>query len=1092
MSTRFFTNSEENTLLRKFAGIFENNKDIKFFDALVGFFRSSGYFSIRPYLENIPKIRILVGINVDKIISAYQARGLLFHPDTERTIKEFVEDAKQDIQSSEYSKEVEEGILKFLEDVATKKIEIKAHPTRNLHAKIYIFKPEDFNEHKPGHVITGSSNLSNAGLGVSEQSNYEFNVLLNDYDDVKFASDEFEKLWGEGVSILPGDMDKVKTATFLSADPTPFEIYIKFLIEYFGASIDFDPNSITDLPEGFMRLSYQIDAISQGYDLLMKHNGFFLADVVGLGKTVVATLIAKKFLYSNGFPEHISRILIIAPPAIQQYWKDTCEQFKLKTVEVVRNGSLHKITNPKKYDLIIVDEAHKFRTDTTQGYSELQKLCKTPTERILDSGEYAEKKVILVSATPLNNRPSDIRNQILLFQDGRDSTLDVANLISYFAQKIKAYDIVMRDDSPEAQKWVRGIYKDIREKIIEPLTVRRTRTDLMAHEQYKKDLDEQGIVFPQIESPRKIVYELDDTLNSLYDSTMITLSGEIQYFRYRAISFLVPRLKSKYKNADLAAVQLATLMKTGLVKRIDSSFYAFKKSLHRFLRATKIMIEMFENKRVYIAPNLQVEQHLSEGREEELLQLIDEARETDPTILDCTPDDFESDFYPGLKRDYEILKKLVERWDAIDDDNNDPKLDEFTRQLEKQILDKSINPNGKLVVFSESKETIDHVAKNLKNRGFDRVLSVSAENRDRARGVINENFDANYKLEKQKNDYNIVITTEVLAEGVNLHRANVIVNYDTPWNSTRLMQRIGRINRIGTIAPKIYIYNFYPTAKVDNDIDLKKKAHMKLQAFHTALGEDSQIYSLDEEVETFELFNKYPTEERDERLVYLMELRKFKTENPKHYKKIKNLPLRSRAGRKSDIFNKETICFIKNNRRNVFYQIHKDNSIDELSFVETAEKFKTDTEELSVALHDQHHDQVAVAVKDFNEKLKEELTEREAVDVSQSPAEKIALGFLNASLRSNLVDEEESTKIDAAVQAVKLGRFQPLVRDINKLHKSIKTGTLTPTVVMEALVSILDKYPLDSGADETIVPTATIRRFENIKPKIIISESFNS
>ncbi|MBT4956732.1 MAG: helicase, partial [Candidatus Marinimicrobia bacterium] len=527
MSTKFFTNSEQNTLLRKFEGVFENNKDIQFFDALVGFFRASGYFSIRPHLEDVPNIRILVGINVDKIISKYHAKGLLFQSDHQQTINEFLNDTKNDIQKSEYSKKVEDGIVQFVEDIVNGKIVIKAHPTRKLHAKIYIFKPEGFNEHRSGHVITGSSNLTDAGLGTTDQSNYEFNVLLNDYDDVEFASKEFETLWGEGVPILPVEIKKIQDETFINADPTPFEVYIKFLIEYFDKSVEFDPNSITDLPDGFIRLSYQIDAVSQGYDLLSKHNGFFLADVVGLGKTVVATLIAKKFFYSNGFPSHISTILIVTPPAIKQNWIDTCESFGLKTVEFITNGSLHKIQNREKYDLIIVDEAHKFRNDTAEAYDELQRLCKTPTKHFLKDGTRAEKKIILVSATPLNNRPGDIRNQVLLFQDGKDSTLDISNLQSYFSRKIEAYKKAVKEpDIPTAQKRVALIYEDIRRKIIEPLTVRRTRTDLVQHKQYKDDLDEQGIVFPKIEKPRKIMYQLDAKLEELYDSTFKMLNGD--------------------------------------------------------------------------------------------------------------------------------------------------------------------------------------------------------------------------------------------------------------------------------------------------------------------------------------------------------------------------------------------------------------------------------------------------------------------------------------------------------------------------------------------------------------------------------------
>src|SRR5205823_13943633 len=171
--------------------------------------------------------------------------------------------------------------------------------------------------------------------------------------------------------------------------------------------------------------------------------------------------------------------------------------------------------------------------------------------------------------------------------------------------------------------------------------------------------------------------------------------------------------------------------------------------------------------------------------------------------------------------------------------------------------------------------------------GFGPVRTVDWHNRKTVMPIVRANFDADvpHDAEHRHDDYKILLSTEVLAEGVNLHRAHVIVNYDTPWNSTRLMQRIGRLNRIGTTAPRIYIYNFYPTARVDDDIELKKKALMKLQAFHTALGEDSQIYSVDEEVDTFGLFERSPEErERDERLALLMELRQFRQQHPEQFR----------------------------------------------------------------------------------------------------------------------------------------------------------------------------------------------------------------
>ena len=166
--------------------------------------------------------------------------------------------------------------------------------------------------------------------------------------------------------------------------------------------------------------------------------------------------------------------------------------------------------------------------------------------------------------------------------------------------------------------------------------------------------------------------------------------------------------------------------------------------------------------------------------------------------------------------------------------------------------------------------------------------------------LVRANFDANVPPDEQSDDYQIIISTEVLAEGVNLHRANVIVNYDTPWNSTRLMQRIGRVNRIGSISDRIHIFNFFPTAQVDANIDLTKKAIVKLQAFHSALGEDSQIYSTDEEVDNFGLFDAAEIqEERDETLASTSwNCVCLKKNNPDRFREIRNLPLRARVGRK--------------------------------------------------------------------------------------------------------------------------------------------------------------------------------------------------
>src|SRR5882672_8821036 len=251
MSTKFFTNEGGNSLLKKFNGAFEHFANIYAFHAVVGYFRSSGYFSIRDHLQKVPEVKILVGINVDVISAEAKKRGLLFFGDPNRTRDEFVKWMQKDVREANYSKDVEDGILLFMQDIMDKKIQIRVHKTKKLHAKIYIFLPKVFNEYSGGEVITGSSNLTDAGIGIKDINNYEFNVALRDYDDVLFAENQFRKLWEEGEEILPSDTERIKQSTHIGQLYTPFEIYIKLLVEYFGKSIDYDPDSVGDLPKNF-------------------------------------------------------------------------------------------------------------------------------------------------------------------------------------------------------------------------------------------------------------------------------------------------------------------------------------------------------------------------------------------------------------------------------------------------------------------------------------------------------------------------------------------------------------------------------------------------------------------------------------------------------------------------------------------------------------------------------------------------------------------------------------------------------------------------------------------------------------------------
>lgn len=1083
---KFFTNQGKDTLLEKFKGIFKHNSDIERFDGLIGYLRASGWFAIHPHLANVSKVRLLVGINVDSILAEHNRKGLLFAGDDDKARVEVGKALREDIQGAAYEKDIEDGVLKFVSDVASGRVEIRAHPRRRLHAKVYVFLPKGFCEHKPGAVITGSSNLTAAGLGVEDvEMNYEFNVLLHQYEDVKFAGDEFERLWAESVKILPEQVEEVKGETFIGAQVLPRELYFKLLCEYFGSAIEYDPNAVSDLPAGYKRLSYQADAVSAGYRLLEKHGGFFLADVVGLGKTIIATLVAKKFFFKNGFPEHRSNTLIVVPPTVEESWRETTDRFKLDNCKIITLGKIASVRNPERYDLVIVDEAHRFRNDSTGQFEELQRLCKTPSERLDEDGARTAKKVILVSATPLNNRPADLRNLISLFQDLRRSSLAILNLQAYFAAKEKAYADASALRMDAAREVVKAIYTDIRTKVLSEIIIRRTRSDLLTHDEYRNDLEAQGVRFPKVEKPEPVLYKLSSALESLYDHSMAALAGTgtlaLRYARYRALEFLKPDVRQGVPMAEMAAAQLAKIMRIGLAKRLDSSFTAFRHSLRRFRDATRVMAENFEKGVVYVSSEINVTKLILEGEEERLAEILAEG---DENRLKAFPSDqFQDRFLEDLKADLGALENLCSAWDKVDED---PKFDEFLAHMNGRFFDPTVNVDGKLVVFSEAKDTTDYLRDRLKAAGFSRVLCVDSSNRKELADTIKANFDANAK--HKTNDFDVVLTTQVLAEGVNLHRANVIVNYDTPWNSTLLMQRIGRVNRIGTVADKVRIFNFYPSAQVDNDFDLRKRAVMKLQAFHSALGEDSQIYSDEEEVETFGLFDRDPEqEERDERLALLLELRRYRDDEPDAFRRVKALPMRSRVGRRSVAMAEATAAFVKTKGRDGFYKVRPDGMVDEITIVEAAAIFRATVEEKAIALPARHHEQVRAAVTRFAEDAVANEPAAAAPAAKLGPRDTKAISLLKACARFPGTSANDKDKIHLAEAAIQAGTYQGLPRRLGQLATKAGSDKLSPSQILDGVLDILRDFHLERvgrGSDRPV--------FEGSHPEIIISESFEA
>lgn len=1082
--------------MKEFEGILEHNPTIKNMDAIVGFLRASGYFTLRPFLNGIDKVRILIGIDVDKYIARAAKTGTLFQGAEDEVRIDYLEQLKKDIESAHYSKQVEDGIFQMVQDIKDGKLELRAHPSKKIHAKVYVLYPNDYNEYKMATAITGSSNLSGNGLGISTDKQYEFNVKLNDYDEVKFALDEFEALWeeAEGCPIEAVDVDGAILDTYLKGDVTPYELYIKMLMEYFADRVENeDTLDEFEMPEGYTKYDYQADAVIEGYQKMLKYDGFFLADVVGLGKTVIATMIAKKFLIENG--KENTKILVVYPPAVEMNWKKTFHDFGIdKYARFVSNGSLSKVLdpdifdywNPEEYDLVLVDEAHKFRSHTTNAFEELQQICKMPRIETGNIGGY-KKKVMLISATPMNNTPQDIYNEILLFQDPRRCTIDgVSNLTNFFSPLIVEFKKLKSQEDPNLEEF-KKLAEKVRDRIIKPLTVRRTRHDIESIERYAKDVDS----FPKVERPIKKEYELNEHLADLFEKAMDDLVNHLTYARYQAIAYLDPKLSNGlYDNAQTISRSLAGIRKNGLVKRLESSFEAFKTSLNRFRDANTNMINMFENDKVYIAPDLDINKLYELGLDDEAIEeKLSKKAEKNPKNSIFKASDFDERFLPMLQADQEILDAMCEAWDEVKDED-DSKFEAFEDLLNHELFKKSINPGQKLVIFSEALDTVNYLERRI---GRKDVMVISAGNRTSQFKTICENFDANYKT--KKDDYNIIITTDVLAEGVNLHRSNIIINYDTPWNSTRLMQRIGRVNRIGSSSKSIYNYVFYPSREGNKEINLNNIALSKIQTFQTTYGEDNQIYSTEEILDPtldrlFDEGIKAENEEKNLEMPFYEELRDLYVNNRKEYNRIAKISLRSRTGRDSKTFDgvklsKDTVVFLETNFRKVFYRA-SDLSVDEISSIDAMNYLKAAPDEPKVERIANHHKHVEKAIDKFNNAIIQEIEQAEfsASDQGNLGAQVSVASNLISTAMTQVDDEDMKVKVAHLKALVERGVITSIAMKLQRMARLLskgKTDVGNPvTNICEMAVKYEPYYQSESDAKKT----------EESAPEIILSESF--
>lgn len=904
-------------------------------DILVGYFYFSGFQEI--YKEVIEKdVRILVGMDMGIDVNNNAVEILKNGIDCSIKVRQqkYYENLTKIINCSEEFDKPKSGEAwkLFTDKIKDGSLEIK-RTNENNHSKMYLFyhKPEQVAiSGSDGIVIVGSSNLSRSGMSGRREAN----AILRDEADFDEACSFFESEWETATELVNKEnfnqfekevIDKV----WINNTPSPFVMYLRVLDEYFGLP-DETVKSANQINKNYSNLEYQTDAVKQALKVIDNHNGCIIADVVGLGKSIIASVVAHNLNIKT---------IIIAPPHLSEQWNDYKYEFGFEA-EVCSSGSIKKLLE-KNFDnsqkkLIIIDEAHKFRNDTTDDYSRLHQICQN-------------NKVLLLTATPFNNSPADLYSLIKLFQvPGRSTIKTVDNLAGNFKRLIIDYKKLTSKkesklDSPNYNETKVKISNQLR-LMIEPIIIRRSRLDLQNIAVYKKDLSDNNIRFSELVDPELIEYELAD-IYPIYIKTLQLLCpiSEQDGFigaKYTPIRYLkdFEKYRKDYEDkfgAEFGQVKqsqdnLAAMMKNLLVKRFESSMQAFRATLNNMIGYHQNTLDWHNNLglvAIYKKGKLPLADEIFDSTNDaaeagdegsDKIQAIESNLQIwkDRGLETISKNYLKVDFAKDVETDLKTLKEIYSLWFDSPKPLADPKLESLIAQLKKH---QTKNISRKIVIFSEYADTVDYLEDSLKSE-FRVIKYTSKLAKKELKKIIRSNFDAGVEIAKQKNDYDIIIATDAISEGYNLHRAGLIINYDIPFNPTRVIQRVGRINRINKkVFEQLFILNFFPSFVGKAEFRVEKLATLKMNMIHTLLGEDAKVLSTAEVGDLKSFINQKLLNKQKEvdtlswDTKYQNLLREYKRAKSPEYQVAKQLPTKSRIARhkelSEDLNNDKTVIF---------------------------------------------------------------------------------------------------------------------------------------------------------------------------------------
>ncbi len=753
-------------------------------------------------------------------------------------------------------------------------LEIKKTATEE-HGKLYIVhnKPE-FSQggDYPGTVFMGSSNFTFQGL----LNQGELNESIRDKNRYEEYGKKFAELWADSANIDITTKDnkedfvkELKARLWIHETPSPYHVYIRVLHELFATTEGLDvatPSTITK--EQYSNLEYQIDAVKSALGMLEKYDGLILADVVGLGKSIIASAIAHNLKM---------RSIILSPKHLVDQWENYQSEFRLPGARVYKSTILEnvyeKCFDTKEPYLIVIDEAHRFRNEDTDDYKLLHHICRS----------HPNNKVLLLTATPFNNDPKDVFALVKLFQTPGESTIrSVDNLSLRFRDLIDRYKRLnnYRRRSPDNEHYINQeadkISIELR-RLIEPVVIRRSRLDLRHITRYRQDLEKQGYEFSNVVGPELLEYPLGE-LSDLYTETLGKISSEdskdsFKGTRYKPFTCIKDMQEFKkvygedFEEADLRTAQmnLAFFMRRLLVMRFESSQFAFQRTLKNIIES-HLTIERWWNElgKVPILkkgkipdPDVLFDSSDDDADQEVKDQLDDEdlkKLKLNKGLVAIDKKFVDPRFIDEVRADIRLLQEIHDKWygpPAKVTEALDPKLGEVQKNITALLKE---NSGRKIVIFTGYADTATYLHDSLVNkRGFKRtMLYTGTDTGSKKREEVVSNFDAGLPKARQKDDYDILIATDTLSEGFNLHRAGVIINYDIPYNPTRVIQRIGRINRINKkVFENIYVYNFFPTAVGESEIRIKQISTLKIRLINSVIGSDTRTLTSEEELKSF-------------------------------------------------------------------------------------------------------------------------------------------------------------------------------------------------------------------------------------------------